>query len=141
MLVQFSKVLEKNDIGLTGSHQAGIHIPKRNKELIAFFPMLDEAMKNPDVWIDCLDDDDIEWRLRFIHYNNKFHDQNGTRDEYRLTHTTSFLRKMNAEPGDHFLLSCHKGENLYRIAVRKSAPQPFGEGRMRVALTGWSKVY
>lgn len=38
-------------------------------------------------------------RWRFIHYNNAVVGT-GTRDEYRLTHTTSALRRLGAETGD-----------------------------------------
>ena len=48
---KFYKELTANDLGKTGSHQAGIAIPK-NKHL--FFGLLDETKLNPDVKLDSL---------------------------------------------------------------------------------------
>ena len=118
-MVTFEKTLEKNDIGTTGSHQAGIHIPKSNLDLIAFLPLLNEETKNPDSWIECIDQDNRLWNFRYIHYNNKHHDQKGTRDEYRLTHIRSFLKAMNAKEGDKFCISKNSGEQNYQISITR----------------------
>ncbi|MCQ1987532.1 EcoRII N-terminal effector-binding domain-containing protein [Arthrobacter sp. zg-Y844] len=93
------KLLTANDVGLTGSHQAGIAIPK-NPDIRAFFPPLDAADYNPDFWMTVATPETGEqWQLRFIYYNNKTHGQ-GTRNEYRLTHTTPMLRALGASAGD-----------------------------------------
>ena len=140
-MAEFTKTLEKNDSGLTGGHQAGIHLPKRNRELLSFLPRLDDSIKNPDAWIECLDEDDISWKLRYIHYNNKYHDVGGTRDEYRLTHVVPFLRKMGAMVGDIFHIKRDSLDGPYLISVEmKEKAEPVG-GVIRVKLSGWNKVY
>ncbi|WP_104180289.1 EcoRII N-terminal effector-binding domain-containing protein [Arthrobacter sp. B0490] len=93
------KLLSANDLGLTGAHQAGITIPK-NLDILGFFPPLDAASYNPDFWMTVsTPQTGQQWPLRFIYYNNKTHDQ-GTRNEYRLTHTTQMLRALSATAGD-----------------------------------------
>lgn len=89
------KTLTANDVGTTGSHQAGIHVPK---SLLSYFPQLDRTVLNPDcrLTVDVAGETD---RWRFIHYNNAVIGA-GTRDEYRLTHTTSALRRLGAATGD-----------------------------------------
>lgn len=93
------KLLSANDVGLTGSHQAGIAIPK-NPDIRAFFPPLDTSAYNPDFWMTvATPQTGQQWQLRFIYYNNKTHGQ-GTRNEYRLTHTSPMLRALAASEGD-----------------------------------------
>ena len=108
----FRKTLTKNDVGSTGSHQAGLHIPKRNRELIKFLPDLDHSTKNPSVFFKCIDDDNIEWAFRYIYYNNKFYDKNGTRDEFRITHTNLFFKSQTALENDDFEISKSSDSNF-----------------------------
>lgn len=89
------KTLTANDVGRTGSHQAGIHIPK---SLISFFPRLDPDGLNPDCWLHVEVGQDAQ-RWRYIHYNNAVVGS-GTRDEYRLTHVTSSIQQLGATAGD-----------------------------------------
>jgi hypothetical protein len=89
------KILTPNDTGTTGSHQAGIVVPK---SLLAHFPTLDPARLNPDEWLDIASDHGT-FRWRFIHYNNRVVAR-GTRDEFRLTHIREFLRRAGASTGD-----------------------------------------
>lgn len=89
------KTLTANDVGATGSHQAGIHVPK---SLLTYFPQLDSAVLNPDCWL-AVDVAGETHRWRFIHYNNAVVGA-GTRDEYRLTHITSSMRRLGASRGD-----------------------------------------
>jgi len=97
--VKVSKRLSANDLGLTGTHQAGILIPKR-QEVIGFFPMLDEESYNPSCKVAIFLPDLGEFvELRFIHYNGK-RTGASTRDEYRLTGTTRVLRVLGASEGD-----------------------------------------
>ena len=51
----FEKELTANDVGEAGGHQAGMHIPKSQKELIKFLPKLGTSLKNPDMWLSCSD--------------------------------------------------------------------------------------
>lgn len=96
----FQKTLSANDVGATHAHQAGIHIPKTETALLEFLPPLDPKMRNPDAWIDCIDEDRAVHRFRYVYYNNKLHDENGTRNEYRITHMTGYLRQAGAKEGD-----------------------------------------
>lgn len=95
----YRKILTANDTGKTGAHQGGIHIPKYRRDLIDLLPELDPSTKNPDVWLACTDDAGQQWRFRYIHYNNRLHDDNGTRDEFRITHMTEYFRSVGAKRG------------------------------------------
>lgn len=95
---QIAKTLSANDIGITGSHQAGIHVPKRS-ELLSFFPQLDQSARNPRTTLNVRDRNTGKlWDFQYIYYNNKLF--GGTRNEYRLTGMTSYLRSASARPGD-----------------------------------------
>lgn len=99
VIFSVSKRLSANDVGLTGTHQAGILIPK-SREILQFFPDLDEDRHNPSCQVTVfLNELDEVVDLRFIHYNGR---KTGlsTRDEYRLTGTTRILRALGAAEGD-----------------------------------------
>lgn len=113
----FSKTLSANDVGATGTHQSGILVPKSEKELLSFLPPLDPGIKNPDAWIECVDEGGTVRRFRFVYYNNKLHDTNGTRNEYRLTYMTSYFREMGAREGETFEISRDETEEVYIIRV------------------------
>ena len=113
----FNKTLSANDVGKTGGHQAGILIPKSEAEVLAFLPPLDPAIKNPDAWIECMDDGGLMRQFRFIYYNNKLHDPTGTRNEYRITHMTGYFRDVAASEGDVFEISRHNDNPYYNIRV------------------------
>ena len=135
----FSKALTANDTGASGGHQAGIHIPKSQKELVGFLPWLDPAIKNPDAWLECEDETGQRWRFRYIHYNNSLHDPAGTRDEYRLTHMTGYMRALRARPGDVLSISGEPGAGRLRLKLEaltrvEQAPQP-------IRLKGWQRVF
>lgn len=142
MIQQYEKELTANDTGETGGHQAGIHIPKSQSDLLGFLPPLDPGIKNPDAWLEMKDDTGIIWRFRYIYYNNSLHDDGGTRDEYRITHMTGFFRAVGASAGDVLVLSGEPDGRQYVISVRKNektggaVDQP-----MRVRLRGWQRVY
>ncbi|MGE6164407.1 EcoRII N-terminal effector-binding domain-containing protein [Aeromonas rivipollensis] len=113
----FSKTLSANDVGATGGHQAGILIPKTENDLLGILPPLDSQVKNPDAWLDCVDENDVVRRFRFIYYNNKLHDPKGTRNEYRITHMTGYFKEAVAREGDFFEISKIENENKYRIRI------------------------
>ena len=71
------KTLSRNDTGETGSHQAGIAIPKK-KGILSFFPDLDNKIKNPRILLNFTDSSGKLWEFSFIYYNNKYFD--GTRN-------------------------------------------------------------
>lgn len=140
----FRKVLSANDLGMTGGHQAGIMIPKGDNELLCFLPSLDASVKNPDAWITCRDDAGDRHKFRFVYYNNKLHDKSGTRNEYRLTHMTAWLRKQNASPGDNFEIGHDVGHSEYQIRIIRSEEnsEPELESKVhRLRLKGWRSVH
>jgi len=97
-----SKVLSNNDAGKSGSHQAGILIP-RQKDILAFFPELDSGQKNPFRMLVFIDEKGLRWEFKFIYYNNRFFD--GTRNEFRLTRMTGYIREKNLKSGDEIVLA------------------------------------
>lgn len=141
----FVKTLSANDVGTTGGHMGGILVPKGSGELLAFLPPLNPAHRNPDAWIECETLDKVILRLRFIYYNNRFHPPLGTRNEYRITGLTKFLRESNAREGDAFQISRTEGHDRYRINVipaSKAEPVEFDAGPVRIRLTtGWRRMH
>lgn len=140
---RYEKVLTANDTGETGSHQAGVHIPKSQADLLALLPALDSSTKNPDSWIIAQDERGIGWRFRYIHYNNKLNDTGGTRDEYRITHMTQYFRAVQAQAGDILILSGRPGSKSFYISVRKERTDSdaIGPKRVRVRLRGWRRIH
>lgn len=113
-----TKVLSRNDTGETGGHQAGILIPK-NPTILAFFPRLDSSIKNPRVRILFSDPLRSQWRFSFIYYNNNFF--GGTRNEYRLTSMTSFMRSHNLKAGDRIVL-LRNDDEVYSLSYERERP-------------------
>ncbi len=139
----YQKELTANDTGETGAHQAGVHIPKSQTDLLSFLPPLDASTKNPDAWLEMKDDAGDVWRFRFIHYNNRLHDPGGTRDEFRITHMTGFFRSVGASAGDTLVLSGKLGTWRYQVSVRKAGDVQEAEPSepIRIRLRGWQRVY
>lgn len=140
----FSKTLSANDVGTTGTHQAGILVPKGEQELLAFLPPLDARVKNPDAWIHCTDEQGKLRKFRFVYYNNKLHDESGTRNEYRLTYMTGYLKEMRAAEGDALEISRVDNAADYSIRlVRKAeAEEKPADGPVRIKITaGWRRVH
>lgn len=96
-----AKTLSANDTGETGGHQAGILVP-REPEILSFFPPLGTEEKNPRVHLIFRDPAGEAWEFAFIYYNNSFF--GGTRNEYRLTRMTKFMRAHNLREGDELIL-------------------------------------
>lgn len=142
---KFLKTLSANDVGSTGAHMGGILIPKGDGELLAFLPYLDPKEYNPDEWILCVTPDGREFRLRYIYYNNRFHKPNGTRNEYRITHLTKYLKSEGAKEGDIFEISKEQGATHYLINVvpaKKDAEEPVNDGPVRIKISaGWRRVH
>ena len=113
-----TKVLSMNDTGETGGHQAGILIPKGG-EVLRFFPDLGCAEKNPRVAMYFTDEAGKEWKLNFIYYNNKFFDQKGTRNEYRLTGMTAYFRENGLKAGDTVTL-IHGSDGIDYIQYKRN---------------------
>jgi hypothetical protein len=109
------KILSSNDTGETGGHQAGILVPKES-ELLAFFPELNNSIKNPRTVITLRDEHDDAWSFNFIYYNNKYF--GGTRNEFRLTGMTKYIRSNVLKAGDEIHFS--KGNSGYRLKNKKN---------------------
>jgi len=142
----FSKVLSANDVGTTGAHQAGILVPKTNSELLTFLPFLDPSIKNPDAWIEVIDENGIERKFRFVYYNNKIHESEGTRNEYRITHMTNYFRDVNAKEDDVFEISKEINSARYTIRVidknNEISVVEDNEVSVRIKIrTSWSRVH
>lgn len=120
----FSKRLSANDVGATGGHQAGILIPKSEADLLAFLPALNPGVKNPDAWIECVDENLVTRRFRFIYYNNRLHDLTGTRNEYRLTYMTAYFREVGAKEGDSLEISRNDDDIKYTIRLVRALNEP-----------------
>jgi hypothetical protein len=142
----FAKTLSANDVGTTGGHMGGILVPKGDGELLAFLPKLDPGVLNPSAWIDCTTPDGETLRLRFVYYNNRLHAPRGTRNEYRITWLTKFLREVGAREGDAFEISGSGDGNRYRIRVvpaKEEKPEVDDEGpvRIRLSSSAWRRVH
>lgn len=140
----FSKKLSANDVGATGGHQGGILIPKSESELLAFLPRLDQAIKNPDAWIECEDEGGTVRRFRFVYYNNKLHDEKGTRNEYRITYMTRYFREMGAREGDSLEISRNEGNTRYAIRVVRVQEERVAEeeGAYRIKISSaWRRIH
>lgn len=112
-----SKTLSANDIGGTGAHQSGIHIPKVD-EILAFFPSLSPKEKNPRHALFFYDENNLKWEFAFIYYNNKFF--GGTRNEYRLTRMTKYFKSNNLKEGDELIL-IQTDEGQYQLKFKRQS--------------------
>lgn len=130
-----TKVLSLNDTAETGAHQAGILVPKR-PEILAFFPDLDGGRKNPRVTLRFTDPAGTEWDFAFIYYNNRFF--GGTRNEYRLTRMTPFLRSHGLRAGDTLILKCDKAGRRW-IAYDRQGARRVSERRLSLG-HGWKVI-
>jgi hypothetical protein len=141
----FIKTLSANDVGATGGHQGGILIPKSEAELLSFLPPLDPAIKNPDAWIECVDEVGVKRSFRFVYYNNKLHDEKGTRNEYRITYMTRYFRDVGALEGETLEISKHKDSAIYAIRVLRPVEEPAEQEKeqsVRIKITSsWRRVH
>ncbi|MCP8939918.1 hypothetical protein NK718_15435 [Alsobacter sp. SYSU M60028] len=134
-----SKTLSANDAGDTGAHQAGILVPKEEK-ILSFFPHLAADRRNPRAHLLFRDESGAEWEFAFIYYNNRLF--GGTRNEYRLTRMTRYIREQALVPGDEVLLS-RDGHGSYSITARrlkKSTARRDAEGRVVLQLGGGWRI-
>ena len=109
-VISYMKYLSPNDVGITGSHQRGIHVGhKSHSALFEDGPGIKGT--NKDRWVD------IIWfgygltHSHFIYYGT------GTRNEYRITNfgpNFPFLRPDYV--GSMFIL-CKKASDIYRAYV------------------------
>lgn len=132
---EVSKRLSANDIGETGSHQAGILVPKEG-DVIKFFPSLASSTKNPRADLHMREKSDgTLWLFKLIYYNSKFF--GGTRNEYRLTCMTKYLRMSGANVGDELAFSRDIDGN-YLISLRRASR--VSDSSDTLVLTGGWKI-
>ncbi len=134
-----TKVLSSNDVGATGGHQAGIHVPK-DREVLSFFPALRDDVKNPRVTLVLRETgDNTRWSFQYIYYNNKFF--GGTRNEYRLTGMTAYLRAVSARAGDILEFSKDDDGSFFLNRVRREEEgYPRSDTSILVLRGGWKVV-
>jgi len=135
MTDRIAKILSANDTGETGGHQAGILVP-RDLKVLAFFPPLDAATYNPRCHLMFLDEGGTFWEFAFIYYNNRFFD--GTRNEYRLTRMTRYIREAGLAVGDEVILS--RDGNRYHVSHRRKQQVERTAGSVLKLGTGWRVV-
>ena len=132
-----TKELSANDTGHTGGHQAGILIPKDSR-ILSFFPELGTESKNPRHYLVFYDEDGQRWEFAFIYYNNKYFD--GTRNEFRLTRMTAFIRQHGLQPGDRVTLRREPDTGRRSIDCERSRPlQRTGSGRLKLG-SSWKEI-
>ncbi|MBI9046669.1 MAG: hypothetical protein JEZ06_19415 [Anaerolineaceae bacterium] len=126
---RISKILSKNDSGKTGGHQAGILVPKDHR-ILDFFPNLGTQEKNPRVHISFKDDEEQIWVFAFIYYNSALF--GGTRNEYRLTRMTPYLRSNDLEEGDEIILYLDDHDEQRITFSRSEKTRVIREGVLRI---------
>jgi Restriction endonuclease EcoRII, N-terminal len=131
--VSATKILSPNDVGLTGTHQAGFLIPKSLIDA-DLFPRLSQYELNPRRRLKfvVLDDDQVFY-ANFIYYNNK-HFQ-GTRDEYRLTGIKTLLRGYGLKEGDQIKIT-KTNLGTYSVETIKARRIP-----TNLSVESWQLIY
>jgi len=140
---RYAKSLTANDTGDSKSHQAGIHVPKGQTGLIGLLPPLDGSSKNPSSRFELVDDYGTGWEIRYIWYNNRHHDADGTRDEYRITCIRDYLKSQQARPGDELVL-WRTADGIYRVSLQRAkseSPEDDASPIPRIQLRGWRRVH
>jgi hypothetical protein len=131
-----AKVLSANDTGETGGHQAGILVP-REERLLSFFPTLDASQYNPRCHLRFVDDGGTFWEFAYIYYNNSLFD--GTRNEYRLTRMTKYIRQANLAAGDEVILTRDESDR-YRITHKRKLQAERSKAGVLKLGTGWRVI-
>ncbi len=136
MIQVVEKVLGRNELGHTGSHQSGVLIPKSGRLLEFFPPLPSEEELNPRRVIHFWNPETGRyWAFNYIHYNGRLH-ATSTRNEYRLTGTTPFFREVRAEVGDS--LRFERSVAGYSVHLHKltRADEIKSDGRFTLTLHG-----
>ncbi len=139
MTNEIRKRLSANDVGETGGHQAGILVPKE-EQILSFFPDLDRAAKNPRMTLVMRERSDAtRWEFNFIYYNNRFF--GGTRNEFRLTVMTKYLRAADAKVGDELIFTRDdNGSYVIDLARMPAASTPISTDGVLVLSGGWKVI-
>lgn len=110
MISEIRKKLSANDVGATKTHQAGILVPK-DTYILSFFPELDRTEKNPRMTLVMYERSNrARWEFNFIYYNNRFF--GGTRNEFRLTCMTGYLRAIDAKIDDELVFTLDENSSF-----------------------------
>lgn len=135
--MEITKVLTNNDLGLTGAHQSGVVIPHKIARL-GFFPNLNDALVNPRVKLIVeVASSGEELDLNYIYYNGRIHGTS-TRNEYRLTGISGFLRNSGASIGDELTFTKNFSG---QIAIRLSDRQPqdnLQQDHIKISINSWT---
>jgi len=131
---QIAKILSANDTGETGGHQAGILVPKE-RDVLSFFPELDAGQYNPRCHLMFLDDSGTFWEFAFIYYNNALFGR--TRNEYRLTRMTKYIRQAGLAVGDEVILL--RDGDRYRVSFKRKKQVERTGGVLKLG-TGWRVI-
>lgn len=131
-----SKVLSANDTGETGGHQAGILVPK-DPDILGFFPALDATRYNPRCHLRFVDSEGAFWEFAFIYYNNRLFD--GTRNEYRLTRMTTYIRNAGLAVGDEVVLS-RAADGRYEVGYKRKAKIAAAPSGVLKLGSGWRVI-
>lgn len=117
------KILSKNDVGETNSHQSGIAIPKVVAKT-EVFPQLGKEIKNPREEIYFFDQNNKPWIFQYIYYNDFFFDKpnkNG-HNEFRLTCVKKYIQENGIKSGDSIWFALDK-DGVRHIGFNKSNQQ------------------
>lgn len=141
MTTAVRKKLSANDVGTTGGHQAGILVPKE-KHVLSFFPDLDKTVKNPRMKLVVFERESRErWEFNFIYYNNRLFGE-GTRNEYRLTGMTKFMRAIDATVDDILVFSRDENASFEVEIIRASTSSSLQiDGDTLVLGGGWTVIH
>lgn len=139
MTKEIRKVLSANDTGETGAHQAGILVPK-NEKILSFFPSLDRNARNPRMTLVMREEDGTRWEFNFIYYNNRLTGA-GTRNEFRLTVMTKYLRAANAKAGDVLVFS-KDADDSFRVRLQRASRETplVNDDDVLVLSGGWTVI-
>jgi len=131
-----TKELSPNDAGETQSHQAGMLIPK-DPRILGFFPLLDKAKHNPRCHLFFEDEGAGMWEFAFIYYNNALF--GGTRNEYRLTRMTKYIKASGLVSGDEIEFNCDNNGN-YKVSYRRQEQVNVSESGVLKLGSGWKII-
>jgi hypothetical protein len=82
-----------------------------------------------------MDDQDVQWKFSFIYYNGRLF--GGTRNEYRLTRMTPFIRESGLRAGDELILA--RSDARRTIAFRRQKGPSVDGGVLKLG-TAWKVV-
>ena len=138
MIQSISKKLSSNDVGDTGSKQAGILVPKE-QGILSLFPNLGNSTKNPRATIVVREvDGSARWEFKFIYYNGRLF--GGTRNEYRLTCMTKYLRSIGAKDGDELVFTKDHNGSIQIEYLRASNNIKLDDSGILVLGSGWKII-